>query len=92
MGELPITEKSGHTCNCGHSDEIPVLDARELPHAIRHGAILGSIAQLKPGAQMHLIAPHNPLPLLDQVRSLHGDAVEISYVSEDPWTIAFKKA
>lgn len=87
MSELPIV----HTCTCGEHDEAPVLDARTLPHAIRHGAILGALAQVRVGGTMQLIAPHNPLPLLDQIRAAYGDKVEIAYVSEDPWTLEFKK-
>ncbi|MCI7305976.1 MULTISPECIES: DUF2249 domain-containing protein [Trueperella] len=90
MNELPIQES--HSCGCGHTHtDIPVLDARELAPAIRHGAILGAISQLKPGGSMNLIAPHNPVPLLDQVTAANGDAIAISYVSEDPWTVKFTR-
>ncbi len=86
--DLPLTERPGHTCQCGHdAHELPTLDARTIPHALRHAAILGAVAGLRPGQAMGLIAPHNPLPLLDQIRDAHGDAVEISYLSEDPWTL-----
>jgi uncharacterized protein (DUF2249 family) len=91
--ELPITEKSAHQCNCGHEheDQIPTLDAREIPHAIRHATILGAVASLGKGSAMALIAPHNPLPLLGQIRDAHGDSIEISYLSEDPWTLKFAR-
>ena len=88
MTELPVVEKAG--CGCGHHDEdLPVLDARTIPHAIRHAAILGSVASLKPGAAMALVAPHNPLPLLAQIREAHGDSIEVSYLEEGPeaWTL-----
>ncbi|WP_124053931.1 DUF2249 domain-containing protein [Arcanobacterium ihumii] len=91
MSELPISEKKSGGCQCGCSHDEAVLDARELPPIIRHGAILGSISQLQPGASFNLIAPHNPLPLLDQVKEAYGDSVEVSYVSEEPWTIKFLK-
>ena len=94
MTDLPITEtKSG--CTCGHHDEdLPVLDARTIPHAIRHASILGAVASLAPGAAMALIAPHNPLPLLAQIREAHGDAIDISYLEEGPeaWTLKLARA
>lgn len=90
MTELPITET--HSCGCNHAeDDLPTLDARSIPHALRHAAILGAVASLRPGSSMGLVAPHNPLPLLDQIRAAHGDAIEISYLSEDPWTLRFTR-
>ncbi|CAB0522048.1 DUF2249 domain-containing protein [Corynebacterium diphtheriae] len=47
---LPISEKKGG-CGCGHHNETPTLDARDLSPAIRHGAILGAIGQLQSGLQ-----------------------------------------
>ncbi|WP_216380068.1 DUF2249 domain-containing protein [Arcanobacterium phocae] len=88
---LPISEKKGG-CGCAHNHETPTLDARELSPAIRHGAILGAIGQLSPGSSMNLIAPHNPLPLIEQVREQYGQSVKISYVSEDPWTLNIAKS
>ena len=36
--EIPLTET--HHCSCGESDtELPELDVRTIPHAIRHGAV-----------------------------------------------------
>lgn len=67
--EIPLTET--HHCSCGESDtELPELDVRTIPHAIRHGAVIGAFAQLQPGASMVLIAPHNPLPLLSQLEQI----------------------
>lgn len=88
MTNLPLTEKP--TCSCGHLDaELPVLDARQVPHAIRHAAILGAVASLTPGHAMGLVAPHDPLPLLAQIREAHGDSIEISYLERGPaaWTL-----
>ena len=82
--QLPLTEKNtgGCGCVCSH-DELPTLDARVIPGAIRHGAILGAISQVNPGAGMILMAPHDPLPLLDQVREAFGDSVQIGYVDRE---------
>ncbi|HHU40075.1 MAG TPA: DUF2249 domain-containing protein [Propionibacterium sp.] len=93
MTDLPVVEKP--TCTCGHHDEdLPVLDARAIPHAIRHAAILGAVASLTPGKALALVAPHNPLPLLAQVREAHGDAIEVSYLEEGPeaWTLKLARA
>ena len=93
MTDLPVGEKP--TCTCGHHDEeLPVLDARAIPHAIRHAAILGAVASLTPGKALALVAPHNPLPLLAQIREVHGDAIEVSYLEEGPeaWTLKLARA
>ena len=82
MSQLPLTEKKpagGCGCGCGHEAATPELDARTIPHAIRHGAILGALGQVRPGEAMVLIAPHDPLPLLAQVEAQFGDSVEIGY-------------
>ena len=80
--DLPLTEQG---CGCHeHDAELPVLDARLIPHAIRHGAIFGALSQLRPGQAMVLIAPHNPLPLLAQLTEREGDAIEVGYLQEGP--------
>ncbi|MDO5710842.1 MAG: DUF2249 domain-containing protein [Micrococcales bacterium] len=94
---LPLTQTApGHAggCGCGgHDEALPELDARLIPHAIRHGAIIGAFGQLTPGAAMVLVAPHNPLPLLNQMRNLFGEQIEISYLLEGPeaWKLTFAK-
>ena len=86
MSDLPLVERP--TCGCGHHDEdLPVLDARTIPHAIRHAAILGSLASLTPGRAMALIAPHDPLPLLEQLRARYGESIAIEYVERAPGAI-----
>ncbi|MEI2732237.1 MAG: DUF2249 domain-containing protein [Dermatophilaceae bacterium] len=85
MADLPHPEATQPGCTCGHEDHAdPELDARTIPHAIRHGAILGALAQVRPGAAMVLVAPHNPLPLLAQITEREGDAVSVSYLQEGP--------
>lgn len=92
MTELPLTSQAGCTCGA-HADDLPVLDARTIPHAIRHAVILGSIDSLKPGSAMALIAPHDPLPLLAQVREAQGDRVQINYLERGPeaWKLRFTR-
>ena len=88
---LPLTETGG--CSCWHGEGVPELDARLIPHAIRHGAILGARAQVRPGAGMILIAPHDPLPLLAQIDEREGAAVRRSYVQQGPdaWKILLER-
>lgn len=82
---LPLTEAHGGACSCGeHDAELPVLDARVIPHAVRHGAIFGALSSLRAGQAFVLIAPHNPLPLLAQIAEREGDAIDVSYLVEGP--------
>ncbi|WP_245851923.1 DUF2249 domain-containing protein [Mobilicoccus massiliensis] len=62
---------------------LPTLDALVIPGAIRHGAILGARSQVRPGAGMILVAPHDPLPLLALVWETFGEGVEIGYVDRE---------
>ncbi|WIY82970.1 DUF2249 domain-containing protein [Propionimicrobium sp. PCR01-08-3] len=80
--QIPLTETTTqHSCGCGCEPVSDYeLDARQIPHAIRHGAILGALASLEVGSAMLLIAPHDPKPLLAQISDLFGEAIETSYV------------
>lgn len=81
--EIPLTEKSA--CGCGEHDEaLPELDARTIPHAIRHAAILGAVDSLTPGRALVLVAPHDPKPLLAQLAERFGDSLVVSYLVEGP--------
>ena len=88
--EIQLTET--HHCSCGESDtELPELDVRTIPHAIRHGAVIGAFAQLQPGASMVLIAPHNPLPLLSQLEQIGSVGVEYLVEGPDEWHLKLTK-
>lgn len=95
MTTIPVSS-SAHTCNCGHEDEsLPVLDARQLPHAIRHAAIIGALDSLVPGQALALVAPHDPKPLLRQIAERFGaDGVAVSYLETGPeaWTLKLARA
>lgn len=88
---IPLGETGG--CSCGHDDATPELDARLIPHAIRHGAVFGALSQVRPGAAMILVAPHNPQPLLAQIEEREGDAVRRSYLQEGPdsWKVLLER-
>ncbi|ACZ30660.1 conserved hypothetical protein [Xylanimonas cellulosilytica DSM 15894] len=77
------TAPSGGSCGCGeHADEIPVLDVRGIPHAVRHGAVFGAFDQVRPGASLVIIAPHAPMPLLAQLSK--RAPIETEFLTEGP--------
>ena len=82
----PATAPVPGTCGCGGHDDasLPVLDARVIPHAIRHAAIHGVVDTLQPGAAFVLVAPHDPLPLLNQIADRNGESVTVEYVARGP--------
>lgn len=85
----------GHTCACGKDDaETIVLDARTIPHAIRHATIFGALGAIQPGFALDLIAPHDPLPLLAQLETSRPGAFVISYLERGPeaWTLRLTRA
>lgn len=82
-----ITIGSGPTDSGGY----PELDARVIPHEIRHGSIFGALTSLQPGAGMVLVAPHDPLPLLAQIDERWPGAFDVSYLDRGPeaWRLQF---
>lgn len=81
MNELPVTDVS---TGADGDDGLPELDARAIPRAIRHGAVIGAFGQVRPGPAMVLAAPHDPVPLLKQLSGIEGDALEVSYLQQGP--------
>jgi uncharacterized protein (DUF2249 family)/iron-sulfur cluster repair protein YtfE (RIC family) len=83
----------GHQCSCGEVDApgYPELDARAVPHAIRHATIFGALDAVAPGAGLLLVAPHDPLPLLAQIEQRNPGAFEVSYLERGPeaWRLRF---
>lgn len=83
----------GHSCSCGETDGpgYPELDARSVPHAIRHATVFGALDAVAPGGGLVLIAPHDPLPLLAQIEARWGDTFTVSYLERGPeaWRLAF---
>ncbi len=76
----------GHTCSCGEVDSPghPELDVRSIPHAIRHATIFGALESVRPGAGLELVAPHDPLPLLDQVNQRWPGVFSVAYGERGP--------
>lgn len=77
---------AGHACGCGEADggELPVLDVRTVPHAIRHATVFGAIEAISHGGGMVLVAPHDPVPLLAQIQERHPGVFAIDYLERGP--------
>lgn len=73
------------TCHCTDDDEeLPALDVRAVPHAIRHATVFGALEAIGPGGGMILIAPHDPLPLLAQIEQRMPARFTVSYLKREP--------
>ena len=84
--------RSGGACGCGSvADDLPALDARTIPPAVRHAAILGALAGLRPGDGMVLVAPHDPVPLLATLDERQPGAFDVGYLERGPqaWRLSF---
>ena len=83
----------GHSCTCGENSGTgyPELDARLVPHAIRHATIFGALDSVASGTGMVLVAPHDPLPLLAQIEDRSPGAFEVNYLERGPdaWRLEF---
>lgn len=83
----------GGGCSCGEVDgpELPELDARSVPHAIRHATIFGALDSVTSGGGLVLVAPHDPLPLLRQLEGREPGAFAIDYLERGPeaWRLRF---
>jgi len=78
---IPLETAGG--CACGHhEDEDIVLDVRTIPHAIRHATVFGAFGAIPVAGSLVLVAPHNPLPLLNQLAA--QAEIEVEYLLEDP--------
>ena len=69
------------------TDQIYPFDARGIAKRFRHAAIFGALDALTPGERMRFVNDHDPLPLLDQLRSRYGTAVDIQYLQREPGAI-----
>lgn len=85
-----------HDCNCGEADEpdFPVLDARVVPHAIRHATVFGALDAVRVGKGLILVAPHDPLPLLAQLERRSPETFTVSYLERGPeeWRLAIVRS
>lgn len=85
----------GHQCSCGEAEEagFPELDARAIPHAIRHATIFGALDGVAPGSGLVLVAPHDPLPLLGQLEARDPGVFTVDYLERGPetWRLALTR-
>jgi uncharacterized protein (DUF2249 family) len=87
----------GGGCGCGHqvpAGALPELDARAVPHAIRHATIFGALDSIGAGSGMVLVAPHDPLPLLAQLEERSPGLFSVDYLERGPesWRVRFIRA
>jgi uncharacterized protein (DUF2249 family) len=87
----------GGGCGCGHQDPagvLPELDARAVPHALRHATIFGALDSVGAGSGMVLVAPHDPLPLLAQLEERSPGLFSVDYLERGPesWRVRFVRA
>ena len=83
-GPTPVDH--GHACGCGEVDGpgYPELDARVIPHAIRHATIFGALDSVGAGSGLVLVAPHDPLPLLAQLERRAPGSYSVEYLERGP--------
>ncbi|GEL20921.1 DUF2249 domain-containing protein [Pseudonocardia asaccharolytica] len=90
------TGSAGHDCGCGEVDGpgYPELDARAIPHAIRHATIFGALDTVRPGRGLVLVAPHDPLPLLAQIERRTPGLFAVDYLERGPeaWRLRFVRS
>jgi uncharacterized protein (DUF2249 family)/iron-sulfur cluster repair protein YtfE (RIC family) len=91
----PAAGGCGGACSCGETDgaDLPELDARTVPHAIRHATIFGALDAVRAGGGMVLVAPHDPLPLLKQLEGRAPGAFAVDYLERGPqaWRLRFTR-
>ena len=91
-----IVDPLGQPCGCGEEDLalLPELDARVIPHAIRHATIFGALDGVSPGRGLVLVAPHDPVRLLAQLENRAPGAFTIKYLQRGPesWRLSMVRA
>jgi len=79
-------------CTCGHHEqEDLVLDVRPIPHAIRHATVFGAFGAIPIGGSLVLVAPHNPLPLLNQLAERSPIGVEYLVEGPEEWRLRISR-
>ena len=87
--EQAATSGCGGGCGCGgHAVTTDVLDVRVIPHSVRRATVLAAIGAVQPQASLRLLAPHDPVPVLDLVSATYPDEFAWTYDSTGPETWA----
>lgn len=91
----PVASGAAAVCECGVLEEeaLPELDVRTVPHAIRHATVFGALDSLGTHDGLVLVAPHDPLPLLAQIRQRTPGRFEVTYLQRGPddWRLRFTR-
>lgn len=90
-----VAQAGSGGCACGgHDEDLPELDARQVPHAIRHATIFGALDAVRPGKGLVLVAPHDPLPLLRQLEGREPGTFSVEYLERGPeaWRLLLTRA
>lgn len=94
LTQAKTAHAEGSSCACGHTDEQEiVLDARQIPHAVRHATIFGALGAIARGFSLDLLADHRPNPLIAQLEQRHPGQFEVSFVEDGPdqWRVRFTR-
>lgn len=88
-GSIPLETAKTGGCTCGHDHQTEdiVLDVRAIPHAIRHASVFGAFDAIPAGESLVLVAPHNPLPLLNQLAERADIDVEYLVQAPEEWRL-----
>ncbi len=68
----------------GHAEPIPELDVRAIPHAARPAGVFAAFDAVPRGGSVDLLAPHDPVPLLWQLRDRAQGALDVTYLDRGP--------
>ncbi|MEO6997867.1 MAG: DUF2249 domain-containing protein [Terracoccus sp.] len=83
---------TAHHCTCGEEAAAgyPELDARAVPHAIRHATVFGALDGVRANGGLVLVAPHDPKPLLAQLERRNPGEFTVEYLERGPdaWRLA----
>ncbi|OFE17049.1 cation-binding protein [Humibacillus sp. DSM 29435] len=86
------TAPVAHDCTCGEEAAAgyPELDARAVPHAIRHATVFGALDGVRANGGLVLVAPHDPKPLLAQLERRNPGEFTVEYLERGPeaWRLA----
>lgn len=89
---IEIQSKPVGGCACGHTDtSTPVLDVRIIPHQIRHATIHGAFDAIQPGFSLIIVAPHAPIPLINELQARFPITVEYLQEGPEEWHVRFTR-
>ena len=89
--EQAIASGCGGGCGCGGAVEtVDVLDVRLIPHSVRRASVLAAVGAVAPRASLVLLAPHDPVPILEHVSAAYPDEFSWVYDAAGPETWAVR--